>query len=105
MSEFSDLRQINVPSCYYESCRQPVSFELHGFSDASSIVYGAVVYLRIVYRDGKTSLVIVASKTCVAPIKAQIIPRLELLAAVILTRLVATLKKSLESLTDLTTYY
>jgi len=54
-----------------------------------------------VYQDGKTSSVILASKTRVA-IRVQTI---ELLAAVILNRLIVTLRKSLESLTSLTTYY
>jgi len=78
---------------------------LHGFSDASTQAYGMVVYLRTIYQDGKTSSVIVVSKTRVAPVRVQMIPRLELFVAVILTRLVVTLRKSLESLMNLTTYY
>ena len=73
-----------MPRCYFKSCLQPVSFELHGFSDASSQAYGAVVYLRTVYKDGSTSSIIVASKTRMVPVRAQTIPRLELLAALIL---------------------
>ncbi len=39
-----------------------VSQHLHGFSDASSLAYGAVVYLRTVYLNSETSIILVASK-------------------------------------------
>ena len=65
----------------------PVSIELHGFSEASSYAYAAVVYLRVEL-ESNTKSVLVASKTRVAPLSGQTIPRLELLGAVILARLV-----------------
>ncbi|XP_077869613.1 uncharacterized protein LOC144361512 [Saccoglossus kowalevskii] len=57
--------------------------ELHVFVDASPIAYGAAVYLR---QDRHTSLVI--SKTRVAPLKEMTLPRLELMAALIGSRLI-----------------
>ena len=105
IAEFGCVNQIRVPRCYFRGSLKPVSMELHGFSDASAQAYGAVVYLRAVYEDESISSTIIASKTRVAPMKVQTIPRLELLAALILTRLVDTLKKSLESLPSLVTYY
>ena len=104
IAEFGCVNQIRVPRCYFRGSLKPVSIELHGFSDASAQAYGAVVYLRAVYEDESISSTIIASKTRVAPMKVQTIPRLELLAALILTRLVDTLKKSLESLSSLVTY-
>ena len=75
----------------------PVSIHLHGFSDASSYAYAASVYLRIELQSGVRT-VLVASKTRVAPLGGQTIPRLELLGAVILGRLMkhitATLSQS-----------
>lgn len=69
-----------------------VQFELHGFSDASSRAYAGVVYLRSLYEDGRVDVRLVASKARVAPLKRQTIPRLELLGALILSRLVTNLK-------------
>ena len=103
--DFKSLGQIRVSRCYFDSSRKPVLFELHGFSDASAQPYGAVVYLRTVYEDGGISSTITASKTRIAPVKTQIIPRLELLAALILTRLVSTMKKSLDYLPNLSSHY
>ena len=105
IAEFSCVNQLKVPRCYFRSSFKPILIELHGFSDASAQAYGAVVYLRAVYKDGSISSTIIASKTRVAPLKVQTIPRLELLAAVILVRLVSTLKGSLEALPNLATYY
>ena len=50
---------------------------LQGFSDASLGAYAAVVYLKIETAMG-CSLWFAASKTRVAPIRGQTIPRLEL---------------------------
>ena len=62
--------------------------ELHGFADASSRAYGAVVYSRIVRRHGEAAHVtLLAAKTRVAPVRTMSIPRLELSAAVLLARL------------------
>ncbi|XP_065902557.1 uncharacterized protein [Dysidea avara] len=105
IQEFESLGQIRVPRCYFDSSRVPILFELHGFSDASSQAYGAVVYFRTVYDDGSVSSTLVSSKTRVAPVKHQTIPRLELLGALMLTKLVLTVKKSLDSLLSLNCYY
>ena len=53
--------------------------ELHGFSDASKIAYAAVIYMRSLYESGNVEVKLVASKSKVAPLKGQTIPRLELL--------------------------
>ncbi|XP_046745774.1 uncharacterized protein LOC124411010 [Diprion similis] len=64
--------------------------ELHGFGDASQLAYAAVVYLRII-RDGQSSVTLVSSKTKVAPVKQVSLPRLELCAANLVTRLAKTI--------------
>ena len=85
MSELRKVGGFRIPRCYFrENDHTPVSIELHGFSDASSYNYAAVVYLRVEVE----SSVLVASKTRVAPLSRQTIPRLELLGAVILAGLV-----------------
>ena len=69
--------------------------ELHCFSDASEKAYAAVVYLRSPYEDGRIDVNLVASKTKAAPLKKQSIPRLELLGATILVRLVKAVQNAL----------
>ena len=79
-----------IPRCYFS--QQPLTIQIHGFSDASERAYAAVVYIRSTYNDGRVEIKLVASKSRVAPIKRQTIPRLELLGALILARLVNKLK-------------
>ena len=57
--------------------------------------YGAVVYL-VVKTDLETSIQFVVSKTRVAPLQAQTVPRLELLSALLLSRLIVSVSSSLE---------
>ena len=60
--------------------------ELHGFSDSSSEVYCAVVFLRIVTANG-VFVNFPCTKTKVAPLKSLSIPKLELLGCLLLTDL------------------
>lgn len=77
-------------------CDNPVSIELHGFSDASEAAYGACVYIRSIDYSGNISVKLVCSKSRVAPIKSISIPRLELCGALLLSRLVKTTLSALE---------
>lgn len=43
--------------------------EIHGFADASTSAYGAVVYLRIVKVDGSVQVTMLTAKSRVAPLK------------------------------------
>ncbi|XP_076658785.1 uncharacterized protein LOC143362467 [Halictus rubicundus] len=61
--------------------------ELHGFADASTRAYAAVVYLRLTGRVGPVKVIILATKSKVSPVKTLSVPRLELSAAVLLSRL------------------
>lgn len=64
------------------------SVELHGFADASTVAYAAVVYLKVVSSSGEVRITLLAAKSKVAPLKPLTIPRLELSAAVLLARLI-----------------
>ena len=81
LSEFALLR------CYKPVDIHTGKFELHGFSDASTRAYAAVVYFRCIDKTGNIFTNLVASKTRVAPLKTLTIPRLELSGALLLSEL------------------
>ena len=64
-----------------------VSSQLHNFSDASGEGYGAVTYLRVVNEAGNVHCAFLMGKSRQTPQKSVTIPRLELSAAVVATRL------------------
>ena len=65
------------------------SYALDGFCNASLKAYAAVVYLRV-ETESSTYSHLLCSKTRVAPLKKVTIPRLELLSALLLARLIST---------------
>jgi len=76
--------------------------EIHGFSDASEMAYATIVYLRVIYESGEISTKFIASKSKVVPIKQQSIPRLELLGACLMVKLVENVTNVIQqSLKDL----
>ena len=93
LSQLCCLNNVQVPRCYFSG--DPCTRQLHGFCDASDRAFAAVVYLRSMYDNGCVKTVLIASKTRVAPVKRQSIPCLELLGAVTLSRLMATIMASL----------
>ena len=103
VNELPSLNAVRISRCYYLLHMRPVKTELHAFSDASNKAYAAVIYMRSIYENGQILIRFVASKTRIAPVKTQTIPRLELLGAVILAHLVSTVVQSLPC--DLTITY
>ena len=83
---------MHIAQCYFTA--NPVEIQVHAFSDASKHAYAAVVFLRSCYEDGRIHVRLAASKSKVAPITKQSIPRLELLGALSLARLVNKFKVS-----------
>ena len=97
IADLCESQPISVPRSYYAGIQQEItSCDLCGFCDASVSAYAAVVYLRLKTCMGCV-VRFVASKTRVAPVQTQTIPRLELLSALLLARLMAHLTHSLES--------
>jgi len=92
IKELQSLNTIRIPRCYFD--QDQIETQLRAFSDASNKAYAAVIYTRTTYENGNVQVRIVASKTRVEPVKTRTIPRLELLGARILARLVNTVKKS-----------
>ncbi|XP_031782490.1 uncharacterized protein LOC116416805 [Nasonia vitripennis] len=69
------------------------SYQIHGFSDASSRAYAAVVYLRIDEGNGRFWVSLLAAKSKVAPVKTVSIPNLELCGAALLVKLILHVTK------------
>ena len=75
---------------------QQIKMEIVGFSDASAQAYAATVFLKYQYQS-KINTILLISKSRVAPMKKTTIPRLELLGALFLARLVSTVKNFLHN--------
>lgn len=107
------ISQLKLPRCYKPTSPDfddPVDVSLHGFSDASKDGYSAVVYVRQVSSSGQVSVSFVLGKSRVAPkfkghIPQATIPKLELNAAALLTRLMQKVCGCLEMSVDSVTYW
>ena len=69
--------------------------ELHGFSDASEAAYAAVVYVQATYQNHSPTCRIVMSKTKIAPVKSLSMSRLELCGATLLSKVLTTVRQTL----------
>ncbi len=86
--DVTELSCIRIPRCYNPSdFKELKSAEMHHFSDASFIGYGACSYLKLTDVAGTVATSLVMGKAYVAPSKTMTIPRLELAAAVLATDL------------------
>ena len=85
MTELPDLSQIAIP----RSLRlpDPESVNFHLFADASKDAYPCAAYLVCDYTHSPSTSRLVESKCRVSPLKAITIPRLELMGAVLSSRL------------------
>ena len=93
-TQLTKLNELKIPR--HVICPNPVTVELHGFSDASSFAYGACVFIRSLDSSGQYYCNILIVKTRVAPPKQITIPRLELCAALLLAELVDKVKQSMQ---------
>jgi len=93
--ELRTLSDITVPRWFGYNPKLHLSPELHVFVDASSKAYGAVAYFRFTTAQQMESVAFVMSKSRLAPLKnsSTTIPRLELQATVIGSRLKVTICK------------
>ena len=92
------MSELSIPRSYFLSDGDPrqCKLQLHVFSDASEIGYGASSYLRSEYPDGRVHCAFIIGKARNAPVKFVSIPRLELQAAVLATRMFKMLREELE---------
>ncbi|XP_013855697.1 uncharacterized protein LOC106511491, partial [Austrofundulus limnaeus] len=84
LNDLQKLCQLRVPRCLRPKAytSSSVTMQLHHFSDASELGYGAVCYLRVVSHNNIYCNIIL-SRNRLAPVKPITIPRLELAAAVV----------------------
>ncbi|XP_029156123.1 uncharacterized protein LOC114946183 [Nylanderia fulva] len=94
VSEFNKLKEIRIPR-WTGQHPDNLAIEVHGFADASNRAFAAVVYLRVLHSLTDYEISLIAAKTKVAPVKTVSIPRLELNAIVLLSRLVKWILNSL----------
>ena len=103
VKSLSAIQFIIVPRlyCYYNTYDPVVMIELHGFCNTSMKAYGCYVYLRFVHRSKFVKVILVTSKSRIAPLRKQGIPKLELLSCLLLVRLINTLKKEFKYFYDI----
>lgn len=96
------LQQVKLPRWTSREA-STARVEIHGFADASTGAYAAVVYLRVTSGSGDIITTLVAGKSKVAPLKPMSVPRLELSAAVLLSQLIEFVINTLD-LSNSSTY-
>ena len=84
------LDGFKIPQCYDAKTSRTSPVELHVFCDASTQAYAAAAYVRVPTAEGFHSSLVMA-KMRVAPLKPTSVPRLELQAAVMGSRLAQTI--------------
>jgi len=89
VASLSALNRLRIPRWIGQVHRNSQVIELHVFADASKDAYGAVAYVRLLQEDGQVATTFLCSKTRVTPKPKKNIslPRLELLGALVATKL------------------
>jgi hypothetical protein len=97
IEELKNIRDIKIPRRFVPSniCTL-VECQLHHFSDASKIGYTTVSFLRMIDDAEQIHCVFIMGKCRNAPVQEWSVPRLELQAAVISSRLHKLIDKELE---------
>ncbi|XP_032232730.2 uncharacterized protein LOC116615300 [Nematostella vectensis] len=95
LKEIVSLKEVQIPRCLKPHNAGDRS-ELHVFADASCKAYGAVAYLVWPTPQGP-EVRIVAAKARVAPLRQSTVPRLELMAALVASRLAKTIVSELKT--------
>ncbi|GFQ93761.1 integrase catalytic domain-containing protein [Trichonephila clavata] len=93
VAELHQLKDLKIPRCIL--LKDSVAVHLIGFADASAQAYGACLYVKS-ENANETQIRLLCSKTRVAPLKTLSIPRLELLAATLLSKLTSKIIKIID---------
>ena len=96
-AELLALERLRVARCHKPQDFEEVkNVELHHFSDACQNGYGQRSYIRLVDDKNRVHCSLVMGKSRVTPLKPVTIPRLELTAAVVSSKISCMLRKELE---------
>ena len=90
LADLKMATEIRIPRCYTLGIGKIRNVELHIFCDASEQAFAAAGYLRLEGESGRRTVLVMA-KSKVAPVKQLTIPKLELQAAVMGSRLAQTI--------------
>ncbi|XP_064616927.1 uncharacterized protein LOC135480925 [Liolophura sinensis] len=82
-----------------------LTVQLHHFSDASCEAYGVASYIRVIDVIDEKLCTLALAKSRLAPAKTQTIPRLELTAAVLATKMADILRQELQLEIDESTFW
>ncbi|XP_055915434.1 uncharacterized protein LOC129948452 [Eupeodes corollae] len=96
-SNLEKVVNVQIPRYYFLNTL-PKQLQLHIFVDASEEAFAAVAYWRFETLDEEANVAFVCAKTKCAPLKPMTIPRLELQAAVLGTRLMQTITEEHQTL-------
>ena len=97
ISDLTNLESLRIPRCIRPSNQVKIIHEeLHHFSDASTVGYGACSHLRLITEVGKVHCSLVIGKSRVAPTKITTIPKLELTAALLEVKMSIMLRRELK---------
>lgn len=88
--QLTQLNKIKIPRWLETTANRKI--ELIGFADASKKAYGATIYVRS-FDNEQIHCNLLTSKSRVAPLKEQTIPRLELCAAKLLAELMSEVRE------------
>ncbi|KAL7726124.1 hypothetical protein ACLKA6_002594 [Drosophila palustris] len=97
ISQFAIVQDLKFPRF---AMLPSASYQLHAFCDASISAYGACVYLRSEI-NGSISSQLLCAKSRIAPLKTLTIPKLELSAALLISELLSSVKKSVSFACDI----
>ncbi|XP_074034150.1 uncharacterized protein [Leptinotarsa decemlineata] len=86
---------IKIPRCYSLLIPSALRIEIHTFCHSSEKAFSAVSFLRVI-GENRTDVCLISAKTRVSPLKPLSIPRLELQAAVMASRLAQVIRNELE---------
>jgi len=97
MTGLIDFTQLKIPR-WIGLSEKIISNEIHVFGDASEAAYGAVAYARLQRRHEDPYVILLASKTRIAPLpkKKVTLPRLELLSSLLAVRLGEVVKAAMQ---------